>query len=109
LVLVGIIYIILHFTHHNKEPEFMSFVRYQRLTSGLSHELPTTSSTAETGHVAHNTYPVHHQVPLDNTIPSGQYSNTSPVTPDVSHQTVTPSIPHSPEIPPHAAQDKTEV
>lgn len=87
----------------------MSFVRYQRLTSGLSHELPTTSPTTETGHVPPNTYPVHHQVPLDNTISSGQYSNTSPVTPDVSHQTVIPNIPSSPAIPPHAAQDKTEV
>ncbi|CAO0802958.1 unnamed protein product [Mucor circinelloides] len=109
LVLVGIIYIVLHFVNHNGEPEFMSFVRYQRLTSGLSHELPTTSSAAGTSQVPHNVYPVAHQVPLDNTHSSGQYNNTSPVTPDVSHQTATPNIPHSPALPVHAAQDKTEV
>ncbi|KAI8644795.1 COPI associated protein-domain-containing protein [Parasitella parasitica] len=69
LVLVGIIYITFHFTNRNGEPEFMSFVRYRRLTSGLSHELPTTSSV-ENGSALPKTYPVAHQVPLDSTAPS---------------------------------------
>ncbi|CEP10824.1 hypothetical protein [Parasitella parasitica] len=108
LVLVGIIYITFHFTNHNGEPEFMSFVRYRRLTSGLSHELPTTSTT-ENGSALRTTYPVAHQVPLDNTMSSGQYNNTSPVTPDIPHQTATPDVPQSPPVPAHAVQDKTEV
>ncbi|RCH85515.1 hypothetical protein CU098_007974 [Rhizopus stolonifer] len=63
LVLLGIIYIGIHFASRNKEPESMSFVRYQRLTSGMSHELPTAANRQ-------NTYPVAQQVPLSQPNPS---------------------------------------
>ncbi|KAI9478734.1 MAG: COPI associated protein-domain-containing protein [Benjaminiella poitrasii] len=81
IIAVGILYLILHFTMKNEEPEFMSFTKYQRLTSGISHELPTTT-----------TYPVAHQTPIAEhnsivSVPAEHYNNaqqsdsiTNPVT-----------------------------
>jgi hypothetical protein len=82
----------------------MSFARYQRLTSGLSHELPTTSTAAAT----QNTYPVAHQVPLSQSptgvATNGQYNNTHSAV-EISHTTVSVVVPHQePE-----ADSKTEV
>lgn len=78
----------------------MSFTRYQRLTSGLSHDLPTTNDGA-----TQNTYPVAHQVPLSQdptgAISNGQYNNTQP-SPSAPVPVV---VPHQePEI-----QSKTEI
>jgi hypothetical protein len=54
----------------------MSFARYQRLTSGISHELPTTAAAA----TQQNSYPVAQQVPLSqdptNAASKGQYNTT---------------------------------
>lgn len=96
-MLVGLIYILLHFIHNGGEPEFMSFSRYQRLTSNISHTLPTTTQ---------NTYPVAQQVPL-----SEQHTTTT-TTNDVNggqYNTSFPSDPTSPASVHVHSQDKTEV
>lgn len=80
----------------------MSFSRYQRLTSGISHDLPTTNL----GGNLNNVYPTAHQVPLSShqnttgfnsvnsdsfTPAAGQYNNTHttiPVSPPAAHTEV---------------------
>lgn len=85
----------------------MSFNRYQRLTSGMSHELPTTSSQQ---------YPVAQQVPLaQHNAPNngsfataGQYSNTQASNTHFESTPVSP-LPVSP-LPVHInTQEKTEI
>ncbi|KAI9362285.1 COPI associated protein-domain-containing protein [Pilaira anomala] len=82
IVAIGIVFIVFHFTNNGKEPEYMSFYRFQRLTSGMSHDLPTTA----------NQYPVAHQIPLheqNTAFPSatagGQYNTSVPISPQPAH------------------------
>ncbi|KAI9251145.1 COPI associated protein-domain-containing protein [Helicostylum pulchrum] len=84
IAVIGVVFIVFHCINNGKEPEYMSFFRYQRLTSGMSHDLPTATS---------NQYPVAHQVPLSEhnvaqnsgLFPAGQYSNSEPVSPQPVH------------------------
>lgn len=94
--MVGAVFIGLHFVNNGQEPEYMSFKRYQRLTSGLSHELPTTAQQ----------YPVAHQVPLSHNNGSfpptaGQYNGT---------QSNTHTPPPTSPLPVHISnEEKTEI
>ncbi|KAG2198264.1 hypothetical protein INT47_004348 [Mucor saturninus] len=99
IIVVGAVFVGLHFANNGQEPEYMSFKRFQRLTSGLSHELPITQQ-----------YPVAHQVPLsqhnahnNGSFPptAGQYSNT---------QTNTHVPPPTSPLPVHISnEEKTEI
>ncbi|CAO3622336.1 unnamed protein product [Mucor hiemalis] len=120
IILVGVVYIILHFAKNGHEPEYMSFARYQRLTSGISHELPTSAAP---------TYPVAQQIPLThqnvqntNTVSSfndgsfhngsfpqaGQYNNTHAANAHMNK----PDSPLPVHTTPHtdaSSQEKTEI
>jgi hypothetical protein len=102
MILVGIVYVVLHFTNSGYEPEYMSFSRYQRLTNGASHDLPTAHTA---GAPQQNAYPMAHQSPLpEHVVPGGQYNTTHTSNTHISS-------PASP-LPVHtdaSSQDKTEV
>lgn len=101
MILVGIVYVVLHFTASGYEPEYMSFSRYQRLTSGVTHDLPTHNTAGQ-----QNTYPVAHQSPLPpqhntaNFSAGAQYNNTQ-----ASNTPTTPLPVHTDA----SSQDKTEI
>ncbi|KAI8328810.1 COPI associated protein-domain-containing protein [Choanephora cucurbitarum] len=92
LVAIGIFYVIMHFVKRDGEPDSMSFVRYQRLSSGISHELPTAANM-------HSTYPIARQVPLSQpnvSVPATEPNNhtqTSIHMPNTTVETVTATQP----------------
>lgn len=116
IILVGVVYIILHFAKNGHEPEYMSFARYQRLTSGITHDLPTSAAP---------TYPVAQQIPLTHQNVSspaptyndgsfhaqpGQYNNTHAANAHLNK----PDSPLPTHASPHTAhtdlsQEKTEI
>lgn len=91
----------MNFVKRDGEPDSMSFVRYQRLSSGISHELPTSANI-------HNTYPVAHQVPLSQThvsVPMTEPVNTTQV--NIPTATTTEELKHQPTETP-VMNEKTE-
>ena len=85
MVVVGIIYVVLHIVQRGSEPENMSFARFQRLTSGITHDLPTSASTGPH-------YPAAQQAPLAQQAPYAHQnvqSNDYPLN-------ANPSVPSTP-------------